>query len=296
LWKRESLNAASLDSLKLSRNVAIASALSDGIEFLSPKQLQLCECTLGVKHANGLGKWALGGIQDLNLRDNPSLGGEGVELLLQTLMSTKCSQPPPLRCLRLDGCAIGDDGLEVLADAFERGLELDELFIERCEIAIAGCKVISESLRGRRLRTLSARANVIGDEGCTLLARCAERLDLSSTSLSGQILGELGEQPLVALELFSNPSLGPSVKHWCSSLDSGQWQRLEHLDLSGCALKDEGFNVVMGALMDRPQLMPSLSFLCLGANELTEDDAKCELVERLGHARQGRLKVVWQGA
>ena len=46
--------------------------------------------------------------------------------------------PPSLRSLKLDGCAIGDDGLEVIADACERGLEIEELFIERCEITNVG--------------------------------------------------------------------------------------------------------------------------------------------------------------
>merc|ERR1712050_348901 len=115
------------------------------------------------------------------------------EKCMKTLLADDNSRPK-LRCLRLDGCAIGDDGLETLADAFEHGLELEELFIERCEITKVGCTHLEHSLHGRRLRMLSARANVIGDEGCCLLARCAERLDLSSTNLSGQILAELGEQ------------------------------------------------------------------------------------------------------
>merc|ERR1711959_548574 len=145
-----------------------------------------------------------------------------------------------LRSLRLDGCAIGDDGLEAIAEALKRGLVLEDLFVERCEITSEGCEMLSEGLLGRRrLRTLSVRANVIGDEGCAMLALCASsRLDLSSTNLSGQVLGTLGEQPLISLELFSNPSLGPSVQSWCAALSPNHWQRLESLDLSGCALQD----------------------------------------------------------
>lgn len=296
LQKRKSLNAASIDSLKLSRNVAIASALADSVEFLAPKQLQLCECTLGVKHAKSLGQWTLGGIEDLNLRDNSSFGGEGVEIFLQTLMSAKCSGPPSLRCLRLDGCAIGDDGIEQVALAMKQGLDLEELYLERCEITLTGCEFLAEVAHGQRLRTLSARANVIGDEGCILLARCAERLDLSSTGLTGQILGTLGEQELVSLELFSNPALGPSVSTWCNSLDSARWQRLEYLDLTGCALKDAGFECVCNTLIERPDLMPLLKDLLIGANEVTEDDSKCELVDRLGTARGGRLTTKWTNA
>jgi len=296
LRNRQSLQAASLDSLKLSRNAVIASALADGIEFLSPRQLQLSECTLGEKQARSLGQWVLGGIEDLDLRDNSCLGGEGVELLLQTLMPLKCSQPPPLRRLRLDGCAIGDDGIEQISLAMKRGLELEALFVERCEITVIGCEFLAEAANGRRFQTLSARANVIGDEGCILLARCAERLDLSSTGLTGQILGTLGEQELVSLELFSNPALGPSVTTWCNSLDSAQWQKLEYLDLTGCALKDAGFECVCNTLIQRPDLMPMLKDLLIGANEVKEDDAKCDLIDRLGVSRGGRLATKWTNA
>jgi hypothetical protein len=139
LRKRQSLKAASLESLKLSRNAAVATALAEGMESLSPKRLELCECTLGVKHAKSLGQWTLGGIEDLNLRDNSSFGGEGVEILLQTLMSAKPSQPPCLRCLRLDGCAIGDDGIEQIALAMKQGLDLEALYVERCELTLIGC-------------------------------------------------------------------------------------------------------------------------------------------------------------
>lgn len=134
---------------------------------------------------------------------------------------------------------------------------------------------------------------MIGDEGCILLARCAERLDLSSTSLTGQILGTLGEQNLVSLEVFSNPSLGLSVSAWCTELDSTQWQRLEYLDLTGCGLQDPGFLCVINTLLDKPELMPSLRHLLIGANDVTEDDAKCELVEKLGESRCGRLETKW---
>mmetsp|Transcript_65076 Transcript_65076/g.101622 ORF Transcript_65076/g.101622 Transcript_65076/m.101622 type:complete len:599 (-) Transcript_65076:10-1806(-) len=296
LRNRQSLQAASLDSLKLSRNVAIASALADGIEFVSPKKLQLSECTLGLKHAEILGRWVLGGIEELDLRDNSSLGGEGVELLLQTLVPDKSSQPPALRRLRLDGCAIGDDGVEQISLAMKRGLNLEALFVERCEITLSGCEFLAEAANGRRLHTLSARANVIGDDGCILLARCAERLDLSSTGLSGQILGTLGEQELISLELFSNPTLGPSVTTWCNSLDSAQWQRLEYLDLTGCALKDAGFECVCNTLIQRPDLMPMLKDLLIGANEVKEDDDKCNLIDRLGVSRGGRLATKWTNA
>mmetsp|Transcript_87940 Transcript_87940/g.247064 ORF Transcript_87940/g.247064 Transcript_87940/m.247064 type:complete len:639 (-) Transcript_87940:131-2047(-) len=285
---------ARLAEVRLSRNTAVGCALTELAGAPVPRELRLCECALGAKHCKALGDWALRGVEHLDLRDNSSLGGEGVENLMQALLPKRGVPAPALRKLSLNGCAIGDDGLEAIADAIARGLELEDLSVERCEITLTGCEFLAQALRGNRFRALSVRANVIGDEGCALLARCAERLDLSSTSLTGEVLATLGDQPLVSLELFSNPALGPSVGTWCAALDSSQWQRLEHLDLTGCALKDEGFECVIKALMDRPALMPSLTHLCIGANEMDENEEKCELVDRLGEARGGRLQTVWQ--
>merc|ERR1711920_555106 len=151
-----------------------------------------------------------------------------------------------------------------------------------------GCEFLAHALRGRRLQTLSVRANVIGDEGCTLLARCAERLDLSATSLSGQLLPTLGAQPIVALELFSNPALGPSVSTWCAALDASQWQRLEYLDLTGCGLQEAGFECVVKTLIDRPDIMPELRNLNIAANDIEDTEERFELINQLGAARGGR--------
>jgi len=288
---------APLGSLQLSRNKAFSEALRENIRFDAPKELMLCECGLGPEHGKALGEWVSRGVEVLNLRDNPNFGGDGMESFLQALLppQKKGSQTeaPVLRKLRLDGCAIGDDGLEMLAEAFKRGLQVEELSLERCEITLAGCQMLSRAFPTRRLHTLSARANVIGDEGCILLAECAERLDLSSTNLSGQILGTLGKQRLVSLEVFSNPSLGPSVGTWCADLDSNQWQQLEMLDLTGCALQDEGFKCVIKALSERLDLMPNLKDLMIGANDVTESEDMWELVDALGEARGGKLFTKW---
>jgi len=295
LVARQRIEAAPVTSLKLSRNVGLCDAIAElaTIDVTAPEKLLLSDCGLvGARHAKSIGCWAARGVQELDLRDNNAFGSEGVEFLLSAMAPAQA-----LRTLRLDGCAIGDDGLEAIAEAIShRGLALEELYVERCEITLAGCELLAQACRGRRLATLSVRANVIGDEGCALLAQCAERLDLSSTSLSGQVLSVLGEQALVSLELFSNPSLGPSVSTWCAGLDSAQWQRLENLDLGGCGMNDEGFLCVINALLERPTLMPSLSCLSLGSNDVTEDDDKCSLVERLCEARGGRLSVAWQNS
>lgn len=296
LEARSKLGVVPLETLKLSKNALGVDSLAGFANVAAPKDLSLSECTLSSLHGKSLGLWVSRGVEVLDLRANSRFGGEGVELLMLELSRAGAMHSPVLRSLRLDNCSIGDDGLEMIADAVKRGLALDDLFVEHCEITKVGCAFLEESLRGKRLRTLSVRANVIGDEGCSLLARCAERLDLSSTNLSGQILPTLGEHALVSLELFSNPSLGLSVSTWLSALDSTQWQRLEYLDITGCGLQDEGFECVCNTLIQRQDLMPSLKDLLIGANDVKEDDDKCDLVDKLGESRGGRLATKWLNA
>lgn len=293
--KKNLKSTATLSHLRLSRNAAVGAALIDGVEFEAPKELSLCECSLTQAHGKSLGIWASRGVVDLNLRGNSSFGADGVEAFLSVLPATKGAQPPPLQKLRLDHCSIGDDGLEAIAKALQLGLELEDLWLEHCEITLAGCEFLRDGMLGRRpLRTLSVRANVIGDEGCTLLAPCAQNIDLSSTHLSGQILSTLGKLELSSLELFSNPTLGPSVNVWCSELDTAQWQYLEYLDLTGCGLQTAGFECVLNMLMQKPGLMPRLNTLLIGANEVNEDDSACDLVDRLCESRGGKLTIKWQ--
>jgi len=273
----------------------VGDALDVLAKLEAPKELKLCECALSAKHGLSLSQWVLAGIEDLDIRDNSSFGGEGIEMLFQSLSKVpKDLDPPCLRRLRLDGCAIGDDGLEMLADALAKGLQLEDLYMERCEITKVGCEFLADGLRGRRLQHLSVRANVIGDEGCTLLALCGERLDFSATSLSGALLPTLGAQPLVALELFSNPALGPSVNSWCAELDSSHWQRLEYLDLTGCHLEAPGFECVINTLINRPDIMPELKYLNIAANDVHDTEERFELVNLLGDKRGGKLQTKWQ--
>lgn len=95
------------------------------------------------------------------------------------------------------------------------------------------------------------------------------------------------------MELFSNPALGPSVSTWMAALDTTQWQRLEYLDLTGCGLGDDGWLCVVNALSEKRKLMPALKDLLMGANDVKEDDAKCDLVDKLGESRGGKLTVKW---
>lgn len=294
LGHRARLGAAAVTTLRLSRNPGMKSALSQMSEAPAPKELLLWDCGLGEDESGDLGRWVAGGVEDLDIRENSSLGGDGLDKLLRALLPKTCGQPPVLQRLRLDGCAVGDDGLEALAAACDRGLELEELFLERCEITTVGCQLLAPKLRRRKLRMLSVRGNLLGDEGCELLADCAERLDLSAVNLSPQILPALGAQPAVtALELFNNPQLGgqaPAI--WCTDLRCEHWLQLEQLDMSACSLGSEGFRLLCSTLLEKPRLMPHLKGLCLGGNEVEDTDELNDLSEKLAAARG--LRVIWR--
>lgn len=283
--------------VRLSHNKSIPRVLADLAACKPPKELELCEVTLAPEDGQLLGEWLKGGTEVLNLRGNPSFGGDGVETMMGALVAEGAGPAPALRALRLDGCAIGDDGLEAVAAAMARGMELKELWVEQCEISRVGCELLAKALvKGERLETLSVRANVIYDEGCALLARSARRLDLSNTSLSGEILQLLEEQPLVKLEVHANPSLGrgAAVAAWLEGLSTSRLAALEYLDLSVCELGNASFDRVCQALISRPALLPSLSFLLLGGNDIDEDEGKMELTEKLMTSRS-RLHVKWVG-
>lgn len=294
LAQRAQLGAAALTTLRLSRNAGIKAASSQLACAPAPKELLLWDSGLGEDQSGDIGRWVAGGVEDLDLRENTSLGGDGLDMMLRALLPKTCEQPPALQRLRLDGCAVGDDGLEALAAACDRGLELEELFLERCEVTATGCQFLAPKLRRRKLRMLSVRGNLLGDEGCELLADCAERLDLSAVNLSPAVLPALGEQSAVtSLELFNNPKLGGQAPAtWCSELRCEHWPQLEQLDISASSLGSEGFRLLCSTLLEKPRLMPRLRGLCLGGNEVEDTDEFHDLSEKLATARS--LRVIWR--
>lgn len=294
LAQRAQLGAAALTTLRLSRNAGIKAASSQLACAPAPKELLLWDSGLGEEQSGDIGRWVAGGVEDLDLRENTSLGGDGLDMMLRALLPKTCEQPPALQRLRLDGCAVGDDGLEAFAAACDRGLELEELFLERNEVTADGCRFLAPKLRRRKLRMLSVRGNLIGDEGCELLAECAERLDLSATNLSPAVLPAFGEQSAVtSLELFNNPKLGGQAPAtWVPELRCDHWQQLEQLDMSACSLGSAGFRLLCSTLLEKPRLMPKLRSLCLGGNEVEDTDELQGLSEKLAAARS--LRVIWR--
>merc|ERR1719373_538701 len=93
-------------------------ALTELCTAPAPSELRLCDCSLAAQHGWSLGLWLARGVEDADLRDNSALGGEGIaELVAGILQEPKepaGAQPRALRRLRLDGCALGDEGIEAL--------------------------------------------------------------------------------------------------------------------------------------------------------------------------------------
>mmetsp|Transcript_162136 Transcript_162136/g.515057 ORF Transcript_162136/g.515057 Transcript_162136/m.515057 type:complete len:360 (+) Transcript_162136:648-1727(+) len=301
LIARKSLGAPQMETLRLSRNAKCSEALAELAGAPAPRELLLCEGGLDEKHAAHVGRWASAGVEDLDLRGNPRLGADGVEAFLAALLPASSSAAPPsLRRLRLDGCTVGDDGVEALAEALKRGLPLRELFLESCELTAASVEFLAGALsgaRGRgRLAKLGVRMSTIGDDGIIALAGCAEHLDVSAADLGPRGFEALGREPLIAVELFNSPRMGMSVDEWIPALSSSSWQQLTQMDMSCCALGNEGFKKFCNKLLECPDVMPKLESLCLGGNDAddSEESGNQLLVERLCAAREGRLRLIWR--
>lgn len=299
LAARCAAGAPRLSYLRLCRNVGMAGALHALASVPAPRHLMLCEAGLQADlHGALLGRWVATGIEELNLRGNPEFGGDGLELMLSALMAA--TKQPPLVRLSVDGCAIGDDGVEVVCDALKNGLGLRELSVENCELTEAAAELLASGIAGirgcGRLARLSVRLNKIGDDGVERLAGCAERIDVSGTDLGPRGFQALGQEPLTSAEIFNNPRLGMSVDEWLSSLTPDSWAKVTQLDMSCCALGDEGFKRFCTLLTERTDIFPVLQSLCLGGNDVDEGEEKGnhEIDDKLIEARGGNLRLLWR--
>jgi Ran GTPase-activating protein (RanGAP) involved in mRNA processing and transport len=85
---------------------------------------------------------ALSTVTHLNLSHNPMFG-EGATLLADTL---RLQTLPSLKCLRLQGCRIGDDGLAALVSALEQNESLEEITVVDNYFSARGYLALAASL------------------------------------------------------------------------------------------------------------------------------------------------------
>jgi uncharacterized protein (TIGR02996 family) len=110
-----------------------------------------------------------------------------------------------LRALHLTGCAIGDEGVDLLArsSAFAG---LQTLRLGTNAVTDEGVEMLVESRIFQELQALVLRDNLIGDTGAYLLARARSWPRLQCLDLSDNLIGDAGLQALTRGSRL--PSLG----------------------------------------------------------------------------------------
>jgi uncharacterized protein (TIGR02996 family) len=100
-----------------------------------------------------------------------------------------------LRALHLTGCAIGDEGVELLAKASVL-TGLQTLRLGANAVTDYGVEALVDSGNFQQLQALVLRDNLIGDPGAQLLARAKSWPRLQCLDLSDNLIGDDGLQSL----------------------------------------------------------------------------------------------------
>jgi len=137
-------------------------------------------------------------------------------------------QMPELRRLRafhLTGCAIGDEGVDLLAKSSIL-VALQTLRLGTNAVTDDGIEMLIESGNFLQLQTLVLQDNLIGDAGANLLARAKNWPRLQRLDLSDNLIGEAGLQTLTHVpsllslhrldvsHQFKGHSAGPHLREW----------------------------------------------------------------------------------
>jgi uncharacterized protein (TIGR02996 family) len=117
----------------------------------------------------------------------------GAQGLLARLL--QMSELRRLRALHLTGCAIGDDGVELLAKS-ALFADLQTLRLGANAVTDEGVELLVESRNQPKLQILVLRDNLIGDAGAQLLARAKSWPRLQCLDLSDNLIGAAGLQSL----------------------------------------------------------------------------------------------------
>ena len=275
--KRNALGGAGLEALLL-----------QGPSLLQLERLHLSSNHIGPRGAQALGQASLPSLVELNLAHNPlhdegaaAIAGAPLWQSVQRVDLSRCelhalgasalaqAQAPALVELSLEGCPLGDAGLEALLGAsWSQGLEA--LRLDACGIGAPGAQALAEAAHMERLRALSLRDNALGERSCRALARATHLARLESLDLSDNPIGDEGLEALVEAALW--PRLRElrlvagqiTSRGACAlALAKRPWAALEVLDLGGNRIGDEG-----GQALAQSDRLPALRQLELSANEL----------------------------
>jgi Ran GTPase-activating protein (RanGAP) involved in mRNA processing and transport len=208
---------------------------------------------LSVGH-QAMGDEGIGALLEGGLLQNTALEFldlEGKSASECTAVASLLSSHPTLLHLNLARNCIGDQGVEVIAQALPQSSSLTQLDLSSNLFGAQGAAALAAALPRSRLRHLTLSKNGIGEEGGevlgTSLGQCS---NLQSLSLSECALGTrtavaisnslLLSTTLQRLDLSGNPGICVNGVSLLSSSLRRAKSRLAWLSLASCALGDEG--------------------------------------------------------
>ncbi len=162
---------------------------------------------------------------------NHDVGVRGCVALADALRARHCS----LTTLYLEkNPAIGDEGLQVLADALGTNVRLEKLVLGSNNIGNRGVTALAEALRkNRSLRSLALHDNKISSTGCGALAT---------------LVAESRNKSLSTIALNNNSRIGDDGAIAFSHAIAAGGTHLIDLDLGACGINDLGAMAISRAL------------------------------------------------
>ncbi len=198
----------------------------------------------------------------LDLARNSALGAGGARLL------AGWSRLARLRCLRLTGACIGDEGLAALAASPHLG-EVAAIDLDRNLLGPAGLRALADTGCWPALQSLQLANNLAGDEGAKELARASQWTSLIRLLLSKNRIADEGAAALAGAEHLASLR---SLSLWGNAIgDAGavalagspHLARLRTLHLSGNLIGEKG-----GWALGRSPHLVELRELHLGNNAM----------------------------
>ena len=312
-----------LQTLILNRNLSIGddglvALCNEALEstsdpFPALRELDLSNCNIGVNGVESLVSCLLGTHEKSNQQarkmdlklDSNTIGPSACNALKNLIAcpSGKCSM---LESLSLKNCAIGDEGIAIIANTFleHQCKYLKTLDLSNNGIGTKGMVVLVSAIKqGRKnIEELNeiclADNDSIGEEGIIALASALNHdpnssegnstlatLDLTNTSCGiGGVTALMKCSSLTSLRLFNNNLGSPGIEAVSSHLIGGH-PYIKDLDLGGNRAEGDAVSGLLQSIMkDQDSFENSLRTLELGGNENNDES----LFEK---ARQKRPEI-----
>ena len=160
-----------------------------------------------------------------------------------------------LEALNLASCEIGDQIINFLP----KEIQLKELVLNNCMLTNRSAQLLQHYLSTfTTLKSFSLKNNSYSAVGIPFILKglCCHRnlslLDLSQNNLDGQGLEALNDLSVTRLNLSFNHLGDAGIKHLVGILSKPH--QIEHLDLTNCAITNEGVHALCDVLCENPLL------------------------------------------